>query len=147
MDLENFLKENNYQNIELQDNSSGHFELCLKINGEDANFILDTGASNTCIALSSIDKFNLEFESSDLKAAGAGAINIDTYKSRINQIKIGEIVIENEEIIIFDLSDINKALELESSNQIDGILGGDFLNERSAIISYKDKKLFLKKSI
>ena len=41
-------------------------------------FILDSGASNTCVGIEWITYFNLEAEDSEIKAAGAGASAMET---------------------------------------------------------------------
>jgi hypothetical protein len=42
------------------------------------NFILDTGASNSCVGFESVDLFALEAKNQRLKAAGAGATGMFT---------------------------------------------------------------------
>jgi hypothetical protein len=145
MDLEPFLLENEYCWVELFKNSSGHFELTAKINGIEGNFILDTGASNTCIATDSKEKFELNLEESQVRAAGAGSIDMETHETIVEKFEIGESSTKFDKLVVFDLKDINTALERENSNKIDGIIGGDILEEKRAIISYHEKKLFLKK--
>ncbi len=47
--LNNFLSTKNYIQIPLVKNSIGHFIIKAKVNNDSAIFILDTGASGTCI--------------------------------------------------------------------------------------------------
>ena len=82
--LEKILKKNKYIKIKLKKIATNHLELKAKINGIKGKFILDTGASNSCVGLDLIEYFNLDTEESDTKAAGAGAtdMNSEFAKSR-----------------------------------------------------------------
>ena len=86
--LEDFLKKKNYLKIKLTKIASNHLELKARINGVEGSFILDTGASNSCVGLDEIEYFNLDTEESETKAAGAGAIDMETKKSENNSLKI-----------------------------------------------------------
>ena len=47
--LEKILKEKKYIKIPLKRIATNHLELKAKINGVKGRFILDTGASNSCV--------------------------------------------------------------------------------------------------
>jgi len=76
--LKKILTKKKYIKIKLKKIATNHLELKAKINGVKGRFILDTGASNSCVGLKSIEHFNLETEESDTKAAGAGATDMET---------------------------------------------------------------------
>ena len=78
MNLKKILKRKGYIKINLKKINTNHFELKAKINGIKGRFILDTGASNSCVDISLADKFKLQVEDSETKAAGAGAIDMET---------------------------------------------------------------------
>ena len=48
------------------------------------------------------------------------------------------------EILLFDMSHINNSLNEKEIKAVDGIIGGDILNEFKAIIDYNNKTLTLK---
>ena len=55
----------------------------------DPPIVIDTGASNSCIGFNNNSYFNLNNEKSLVKAAGAGAINMETEIAKNNSIAIG----------------------------------------------------------
>ena len=57
---------------------TNHMELDAKINGVTGKFILDTGASNSCVGIGMIEYFKIQAEKSETKAAGAGATDMET---------------------------------------------------------------------
>ncbi len=63
--LKQFLKKKNYKEIRLKKTKTNHFELKAKINGIKGRFIIDTGASNSCLGLEEIALFSLKTEASD----------------------------------------------------------------------------------
>lgn len=144
MTLQQFLLEKGYTKVKLHLTKTNHFELRVRINGKKGRFILDTGASNSCVGFNTIHTFNLEVEDSDVKAAGAGATNMLTQVSKKNSIKIGKWKSKKTPLVLFDLTHINTALEQYNANLVDGIIGADILKKTKAIIDYKKKYLYIK---
>lgn len=120
-----------------------HILLKCKLNSVSANFILDTGASNSCVNYLFADKFNLNIEiSNEVASSATGQIN-KTFHSKKNILEISSLVKKNFEIFLFDMTHINDSLSEKNICTIDGIIGGDFLNEYNATINYKKRLLFL----
>jgi len=144
MTLQEFLLQQGYVKIKLKFTKANHFEIKATVNGIKGKFILDTGASNSCIGFDSVKTFNLKVEDSEVKAAGAGAIDMLTKLSKKNVIKIGKWKKEKVALILFNLTHVNTALTSHSSNPVDGIIGADILKKGNAVIDYQKKNLYLK---
>jgi len=144
MSLHQFLSKKGYTKIKLHYTKTNHLELKAKINGVKGKFILDTGASNSCIDFTFVEKFNLQAEDSEVKAAGAGAIDMQTKVSKRNSIKIGKWSSKRASIILFDLTHVNTALANHDSGVVHGIIGADILKKAKAIIDYNKKYLYIK---
>ncbi|WP_010517683.1 retropepsin-like aspartic protease family protein [Croceivirga radicis] len=145
MTLKKYLKSKDYTRTPLRLTATNHFEISAKINGITGRFILDTGASNTCIDTDKLTYFDLKSEASDIKAAGAGAIDMETLISTKNKITIGNWTYKKLSIVVFDLTHVNTALINHNALPVDGIIGADILKKGKAIIDYDKKCLFLKK--
>ena len=144
MELSEFLKNKDYHRVKLEKNEIGHYQFQISLNGVDGNFILDTGASSSCVGTEYAEKYNLLPEESDYKAAGAGAIDMETFKSRVENMSIDGINVDIEHIILFDLTQINEALTQHDACNIDGIIGAEILEQLSAVISYAERTVYLK---
>ena len=107
-------------------------------------FILDTGASSSCIGFSSVNRFIMLTEESEVKAAGAGATNMETHVANNNIFSIGKKIKSNMSFVIFDLSHVNQALSQVEEEPVQGILGADFLKECRAVIDYGRNVLYIK---
>ena len=142
--LRQFLLKKGYKRIKLSYTETDHFAVQAQINGVEGRFILDTGASSTCVDFSRLNLFNLFARESEVKAAGAGATNMLTHVSEDNKLKIGEWTKSNADVVIFDLSHVNKALVDHDAEEVDGIIGADILKKGRAVIDYKQKALYLK---
>lgn len=142
--LRQFLLKKGYKRIKLSYTETNHFSVQARINGVEGRFILDTGASSTCVDFSRLNLFNLFARESDVKAAGAGATNMLTHVSEDNKLKIGDWTKASIDVVIFDLSHVNKALEDHDAEEVDGIIGADVLKRGKAVIDYKQKALYLK---
>jgi len=145
-DLKRILKKKNYHKISLTLTATNHFEVMGKINGVRGRFILDTGASNTCIGTDKIDYFHLISKESEVKAAGAGATDMETLLSTKNSLKLGRWKRKKQKIVLFDLIHINEALMNHKALPVDGIIGADILKKGKAIIDYGTSTLYLKKN-
>jgi len=144
MTLQEFLLPQGYIKIKLKFTKTNHFEIKVNINGVKGRFILDTGASNSCVGFDSVKEFNLKVENSEVKAAGAGAIDMLTQLSKKNVIKIGKWKRDKVALILFNLTHVNTALTNHDSNPVAGIIGADILKKGKAIIDYQKKYLYLK---
>ena len=141
--LNKFLKESGYIAVKLNFLKTKHYSLEAKINGINGKFILDTGASNSCICTSLENKFKAISKESKEKASSATSQMTHTKISKSNTIQIGNWK-NTINLITFNMNHINKALSEKKVDPIDGIVGADVLKKSRAIIDYKFNKLYLK---
>ncbi len=142
--LQQFLLDKGYTKVKLHLTKTNHFEIKASINGKKGRFILDTGASSSCVDFEGIKTFKLKAEDSLVKAAGAGAINMETKMAKKNRVKIGKWSNNKIVLILFNLTHVNMALTDHDSKPVDGIIGADILKKAKAVIDYEKKYLYLK---
>ncbi|WP_299432673.1 retropepsin-like aspartic protease [uncultured Aquimarina sp.] len=142
--LRQFLINKEYHRIKLIYTKTNHFEVKAILNGIEGNFIVDTGASNSCVGFDAVEKFDLFAQDSDVKAAGAGATDMLTQLSKKNSLQLGKWSKKNISLILFDLTHVNTALIAHHSEPVDGIIGADVLKRGKAVIDYERKCLYLK---
>lgn len=142
--LKKILLEKGYINIPLVFTKTNHFEVIAQLNDIEGRFILDTGASNTCVGFDCINHFNLISKDSEVKASGAGATNMLTQISKKNSLQVGNWEKKKVNIVLFDLTHVNSALTLHDAMPVHGIIGADVLKTGKAVIDYDKKMLFLK---
>ena len=144
--IQKILKKEKYIKIKLKNIATNHLELKAKINDIKGRFILDTGASNSCVGVDLIDFFKLDAIQSDTKAAGAGAIDMETQESKNNYLKIGDWKTNDCHLVLFNLSHVNTALTQHNAKEVHGIIGADILRQGKAFIDYNKNVLYLKKT-
>jgi predicted aspartyl protease len=142
--LHDILKKEKYKKINFKVSKTQHLLVKATINGILGNFILDTGASNSCVGFESIDYFNLTAGKSKTKASGAGATGMFTQLAKNNTLQIGRWKTDDFHLVIFDLSHVNEALQQYKAKPVHGIIGADILLEGKAIIDYYNHCLYLK---
>ena len=142
--LKDFLLDRGYTKIKLHLTKTNHFEIKVSLNNIKGVFILDTGASNSCVGFEAIETFKLKVKDSEIKAAGAGATDMLTQISKKNKLKIGKWKKDKIALILFNLAHVNTALLSHNSKPIDGIIGADILKKGKAIIDYDKRILYLK---
>ncbi len=144
MQLRKFLETQNFYRIPLKKLETGHYLFSASINGVSGNFILDTGASTSCVGVKDSNHFKLISEESIIKAAGAGAINMETMISRKNNFTIKKWQIKRMDFVLFDLSHVNEALAQVHEGPVHGIIGADFLKHHRAVIDYGRNCFYIK---
>jgi|TARA_B100000900_G_scaffold196846_1_gene166577 hypothetical protein len=124
--------------ISLEITGSKHIVCNLKINNKRARFLVDTGASNSCFDILKKEKYNIQSKGKEIELTSAaekkmGAICSDNCKLTLNPHKGLDVT-----LMLIEMSTINGALKEQKEKKIDGILGGDILNEIKAKINYKN---------
>jgi len=147
MKLKKILNRKGYHIIKLYRTKTNHYEVKAKINGIKGRFILDTGASNSCVDFDQEKKFNLTVIDSKTKAAGAGATDMFTQQALQNTIELKQWKFNNLNLVLLDLSHVNQALTEHNAKAVNGIIGADILKKGNAIIDYKKNRLYLKKLV
>ena len=142
--LHEVLKKEKYKKIKFKVIKTQHLLIKAKINDVSGNFILDTGASNSCVGFESIERFELNAKKSKTRASGAGGTGMKTQISSHNKLQLGSWKNQDFNLVIFDLSHVNEALEAHKAKAVHGIIGADVLLEGKAIIDYYNHYLYLK---
>jgi predicted aspartyl protease len=142
--LPDILKKEKYKKINFKVSKTQHLLIKAKINGVKGNFILDTGASSSCVGFESIELFLLEAKKSKIKASGAGANGMFTQIAIGNKLQLGNWKNHDFDLVIFDLSHVNEALIAYKAKPVHGIIGADILMKGKGIIDYYNHCLYLK---
>jgi predicted aspartyl protease len=122
---------------------SNHILIECEVNYVSGFFLVDTGASNSCVNYLSASKFKIEFKKSNETASSATNKISETYYSKDNILKIGDFLKNDFDLVLFDMTFINNLLEEKNVSQLDGIIGSDILNNLNACINYKKKEIVL----
>lgn len=142
-ELKDFLESKKYKKVKFKILKTQHLVVKAKVNGVSGLFILDTGASNTCLGFESIDKFDLKPEKSTTKAASASSADMYTKVAKGNKVQLSTWKTTDFNLVIFDLSHVNQVLSTYGVNSIDGIIGADILLKGKSIIDYTNHYLYL----
>lgn len=121
--------------------STNHIVIDAKVNDVNGIFLIDTGASNSCIDYEKKEKFKLIYKKSDEMASSATNEIKNTFISKKNSLLIDEWCINDFYVIIFDMKHVIKSLIDKDDIEIDGIIGSDILIKHNCNLNYKLKKL------
>ena len=141
--LNKFLKNKGYFSVNLIFLKTKHYLIKAKINGISGEFILDSGASNSCVCITKENKFKLESKKSKIRASSATSEMSNTSISKKNSMAIGKWK-DLINLITFDMSHINHTLNEKEIESVDGIIGADVLKKSKGILDFKSNKLYLK---
>lgn len=117
-----------------------------QINGKEANFLIDTGASRSVFDLATMNKFidHPKFEKKKGITAGVGSSDLESSTFDIDSIALGSFEIQHYQAVALDLENIHETYEKIHLPKIHGIIGGDILATHKAVINYRLKKVKIK---
>ncbi|MDC0116761.1 retroviral-like aspartic protease family protein [Flavobacteriaceae bacterium] len=138
-----FLKSVGYISVTLKLLKTNHYLLKACINGVEGKFILDSGASSSCMCLSLESKFKIDSKKNKIKASSATSNMEDTRLSKNNTIELGKWR-STINLVSIDMTHINRVLSEKETESVDGIIGADVLKKSKAVIDYESNKLYLK---
>ena len=145
-DLNSILKTQGYICVHFNYTLTNHIELEITINDVSGNFIIDTGASNSFVSNKLIEKFKMTSENNaDAEVVGIGKDSPSaTLISHGNSVKIEAFEVVDFSFALLEMNHINEALVTNNANQLDGVIGGDFLKQTKAIIDYDNHLIWFK---
>ncbi len=132
--------------IPLKFTNSKHLVCQLFLNGVEGNFLIDTGASNSCLDNTLTTKFSVIQEGDELPLTSAGNEKLNAIGSQKSSLGIASKALASIPFMLIDMETINAALVEQGDEKIDGIIGADFLHKKKASIDYDQSCLVLKES-
>lgn len=128
-----------FQRIETE-----HICCHLTINEQAGFFLIDTGASNSCVAKMHQEFYQLTPKEKPTEAAGAGTEKLEAHKMEDALWKsLDGQLLGKFPVMLLDLESINTTLANQGAPAIDGIIGADLLIELKTVIDYKAMELRL----
>lgn len=131
--------------IQLLDIEGEGFHVMVQgwINGMEARFLVDTGASRSVFDPQVITRYieNPIFVKKEGITTGLGGSDLESSTFVINSLRFGDIELRNYEAVAIDMEDIHESYRKLGLPAIDGILGGDLLYRLKATLNYRLRKI------
>lgn len=127
------------------DEDGYHLSVKAKVNGKNANLIVDTGASRTVFDLNRIGKFvkRSDLKENDKLSSGLGTNSMKSHITTLKKFQLGEITVSDYPAVFIDLSHVNVSYVNVGLEPIDGVVGSDILHAYNANINYEKLELVL----
>ncbi len=111
-----------------------------EINGKPAKFIVDTGAGTSLFHTGAATRTGCPLGEFTEKVYGVSG-EAPAAWAEVAELSIGESVFKNRKILATDMSkDLHEGVKLRD----DGLFGAEFLSDLDAVISYRERKLYLR---
>ena len=123
--LADIIVEDGYSPVSTWENGLGHIGVDMNTNsGQAYRFVVDTGASVNVIG--------------ETAAATLGISGIQS----IADVDIGGFAVPSLQLVVLDLSSVNRALVAVGADPIDGVLGAPFLSDYRGLLDYAADALY-----
>lgn len=120
-----------------------HHLLCrARINGIKATLLLDSGSSICCLDSDKQEHYGINSNGDRIQATSASGDNFPVKSTEACELILGRYHLGMHQFVLFDMSRINQELTNQKSSKIDGLIGGQFLKDRKAIIDYRNMKMY-----
>lgn len=135
--------------LEVVDLQGDGFHLLVEVVvfGQSFKAVLDTGASKSAFDMEIVSSLAPEdqiIHVPDHHAIGLGTTTMERYFVVCPELKIGDLLIKDYEVPVFDLSAIKFAYDKLELPPVIGVIGGDILMDYKAVIDYEHLQLHLK---
>lgn len=129
------------------DEGGAHLIVEASINDVLIKLLIDTGASKTVFDSKRMRVLmsGKRFRKNHALSVGLGTSKMKSHYAVLEKFCIGELTLEKFQTVLLDLSIVNKSYNALGLSPIDGVLGGDILNQHGAEINYNKKQLTLLK--
>lgn len=115
------------------------------INGKKTRLLIDTGASRTVFDEERIriflDDDNESFEKIDKLSTGLGTSSMESHQLVLREFRLGESIFKEYSAIVLNMEHVNHSYNIIGEPPIDGVLGGDLLQELKVTIDYRKKEM------
>ncbi len=132
--------------LEIVELEEHNYHLMLKSrlsNGDEAWWIVDTGASKTVFDRNQGQYFSLVDNTSrqQYQSAGINEGMVETKVGNISKIQFGQIKIKNLKVALIDLKHVNEIYQRYHDKHVAGLLGSDVLANYGCQIDYLNKSI------
>ena len=124
-----------------------HLAVDAVINGKAAVLILDSGASQSVFDQQRMKVFAKGVKQEKIKtlSSGLGTSSMKSHIMKISSLRLGELLLRNRIFVLLDLSHVNQSYAAMAMDEIDGVIGGDLLQQFNAVIDYGKCRMVLNK--
>lgn len=113
-----------------------------EVEGVPCCFIVDTGASRTVVDNGLVAQLpTLPDTQGEPFAAGVNGETMAVEQVEIPHVKLGDVWFEGMQVFCSDLSAISKIYSEMAGEQIHGLLGCDFLEDRKAVMDFRRREI------
>ena len=135
--------KNSETQIDIKRDMAGLYNIPVTYNGENTDFIFDTGANFSTITETYAKKMNLTFTSAKIKVGAITGKKIDAVIAYAKSFSIGNMEIKNTVFIVLPDEDLSFA---GGMYKINGIIGLPVIEAMQELIISKDGKLTVPKT-
>lgn len=123
-----------------------HIVLQAQINNKACRLLIDTGASRTVFDQTRMSSFvdELAMEENEQLSTGLGTNDMKSHIITLEKLEIGPLYLQNYTTVIIDMVHINQSFETFGLPAIDGVIGGDILQDYKAEIDYRKQEIRLR---
>ena len=93
----------NGSETEIHRDSAGHFRLDVAVNGQDANFLIDTGADVVALTVADAERLGLQFDRNSFQPIGhtASGVGYGT-RLKLDRLVVGGHELDNVDAVVMD---------------------------------------------
>lgn len=135
--IQELLELRKYQSFKY-DRRGNHIFVDGTLNGNKVTYLIDTGADNSLLHLKAANDNHCKVGEMDQFVQGIGG-KAPAGVAMIEKLTMGEAVLTNRKVLATDLNRFHPGEDLDYV----GLFGADFMRELDAVITYREKRIFL----
>lgn len=140
--FESYLEQQGYQRIQMHRANGGYMSTQVTVDGKSMNLLIDTGAPSTHFDKSKAEKIGIQWRTYQ-KEGAEGKPDLSLRYCVVSSMQLGPLRVRELRVSAYDLSEVNRRIELHGGVPFDGLIGADLLGRYSAVIDYKTTSLYV----
>lgn len=136
LSVQDILELRHYESFDYK-RAGNHIFVDGKLNGHETRFMIDTGAGSSVLHVETAEKAGCTVGPMDQKVYGIGG-EAPAAITEVPSLEMGQARFENRKLLSVDLFK-----QLGGRRDYGAIFGADFMRETDAVITYREKKVFL----
>ena len=137
LSVQELLELRKYQSF-IYERRGNHIFVDGTLNGNKVTYLIDTGADNSLLHLKAANDNGCKVGEMDQFVMGIGG-KAPAGVAMIDKLTMGNAVLTHRKVLATDLNRLNPGKDLDYV----GLSGADFMRELDAVITYREKRIFL----
>lgn len=120
-------------------NRLGQPLLSAEVNGTAGNFLIDTGATQSCLVIPFAAKVAATENPTEKKWVTSGTGRVQLAQSKVNSLRVGNLTLRDSKVLLVADGNVNVVHHTKQIVPLDGLLGENIFRKFRAVLDFAER--------